>query len=88
MPLRSSDLVARWSQKRVSLLEGILWLLCGWSGWQQGDQLEADWVKDSGSLDWVGVVELQERGWFGKCNVCLLYCLRIRNSAIKDKKNK
>lgn len=46
--------MARWSQKRVSLSEGILWLLCGWSGWQQGDQLEADWVKDSGSLDWDG----------------------------------
>lgn len=34
------------------------------------------------------VVELQKSGWFGKCNVYLLYYLRIGNSSIKDKKNK
>ena len=36
----------------------------------------------------VEVVELQESGWFGKCNVYLLYYLRIHNSSIKKKKNK
>lgn len=36
----------------------------------------------------VEMAELQERGWFGKRNMCLLSYLRIRNSAKKDKKNK
>lgn len=31
-------------------------------------------------------VELQESGWFGKCNMCLLHYMIVCSSFIKDKK--